>query len=226
MTWNPNKPSGSESPSLTPAQIQANWQRLQTMNQADHIFNATADTDDGWHKIVHHVTQAGDIGDGSPTPVTGTGLTYTKTITTTGNVASTAGAGEHLCYQRGTNGAALQEAALSVCPIRAAVSFQGDTGATSTINWAYNVTSVTRNSTGDYTIIFTAKMPSIYYIPSVQGQRVSQTESGKPLLLLGGVRGGTYADSVKEESLRVYFGNLSTGNFIDPQTGFILIYGG
>ena len=46
---------------------------------------------------------------------------------------------------------------------KAWVSFDGLTGSTATIRGSFNVSSVTRNGTGDYTVSFTTSMPNINY---------------------------------------------------------------
>lgn len=71
MTFDASKPASNQSPSLAPNQIQTNWLRLQTLISGDHLFNASADTNDGYHKIIHWVTQGS-----APPAINGTGLTY------------------------------------------------------------------------------------------------------------------------------------------------------
>jgi hypothetical protein len=58
MTFNPANPPNAESPALFPAENRTNMSRLQTLFGADHQFNATAATNDGWHTIVHWVEQS------------------------------------------------------------------------------------------------------------------------------------------------------------------------
>jgi len=50
---------------------------------------------------------------------------------------------------------------------RAWVNFNGTTASPSTIRGSGNVTSVTKNGTGDYTVNFTTAMPDANYAPSV-----------------------------------------------------------
>lgn len=221
MTFQPNKPSDSESPSLAPAQIRTNWNRLQTIIQSDHIFNAVADSDDGWHNIVNHMNQVEDIGSGTPAVAAGRGKSYTKTITTKGNASSTAGAGEHLCYQRGTGGSALQEASLSVCPVRAAVSFAGrNSNGDATLFWSYNIDRVERTDEGDYTFWFEVDMPSIYYVPFMTAGRAT---SGNIIgqIKAGGHAGAFFADRFLGEYRR---SQSETGR--DPGVGTLIIFGG
>lgn len=81
MTFNPAAPSNSQSPAVFPAQNRANMLRLEQMFEQDHQFNTTAQTNDGWHKIVHWVQQSGQLdplnpGATSPSNVGGPPITW------------------------------------------------------------------------------------------------------------------------------------------------------
>ena len=224
MTWQINKPSDSESPGLAPQQIRDNWTRLNTVITANHILNAVADpSSDGYHTIIKHVNQSGFVTDGSPAPIAGVGQYYTKTIKTTGT-SSTAGDGEHLCFQRGTGGDVLQEAALSVCPIRAAVSFALTTSnGDCSLNWAYNVSSVSRTALGKYTINFEKNMPSIYYLPLITCQRHATGNEN----IIGQIKNGDYGDSFFNDKLLIQFKRPSSSDtYLDPEMASIIIFGG
>lgn len=87
---------------------------------------------------------------------------------------------------------------------KAWVNFTGSTG---TVNRSYNVSSVTRNSTGDYTLNFTSAMPNATYAVSgscqyqtgvtFQGYIVLQTNYLTPTtsqVRIGCSNGGGYFD--------------------------------
>lgn len=229
MTWDASKPANNESPGAAPEQIRTNWARIESMITNDHLFNPTqpAQNTDGFHKITHFINQSGDIGSGTPAPITGTGQAYTKTITTLGNASSTAGAGEHICYQRGTDGGATQEMSTTVCPVRASVSFQGrSSNGTCTINWAYNVSSIDRTAEGQYTINFENDLPSIYYVPFITASRTTKLSSSKPNTIIGIPQGGTYTDTFKADSFKAYFSRATSREFIDPNTATAIFFGG
>ena len=57
MSFNPAKPSNTESPALFPAENRANMSRLQTMFGEDHQFNLSPADNDGFHKILHLIDQ-------------------------------------------------------------------------------------------------------------------------------------------------------------------------
>lgn len=58
---------------------------------------------------------------------------------------------------------------------RAWVNFNGSTAA---IRASFNVSSVTRNGTGDYTVNFSSALPDVNYAPSIQRGGATSTGSG------------------------------------------------
>lgn len=56
--YDPSVPLNSDSPSVFPAQSQANFSRLQTLLGADHQFNLSAVADDGYHNLIRMTQQA------------------------------------------------------------------------------------------------------------------------------------------------------------------------
>ncbi len=50
MTFDPNIPNAGQSPGLFPAQSNTNYTRLKTIINADHVFNDTAQSTDGFHR--------------------------------------------------------------------------------------------------------------------------------------------------------------------------------
>lgn len=50
MTYDPNAPNAGQSPGLFPTQNNTNFARLKTIFNADHVFNDTAQADDGVHR--------------------------------------------------------------------------------------------------------------------------------------------------------------------------------
>lgn len=157
MTWDPSIPDTNTSPGLLPTTAATNWTRLQTIVGADHQFNFTAASTDGYHKISHWVNQAGTLSDNTPVPIASVGQLYTKTLN----------GSEHLCYQKGTDNTGEYEAVLSLFPVRAAVIFTGTgaIGAQTLIGTPFNVASVMKTATGVYTVNFTNALPSTEYIP-------------------------------------------------------------
>ncbi len=50
MTFDPNIPNAGQSPGLFPPQNNTNFARLKTIINADHVFNDTAQSTDGFHR--------------------------------------------------------------------------------------------------------------------------------------------------------------------------------
>ncbi len=187
MTFNPSIPLNSDSPAIFPAQSQTNYSRLQTLLGADHQFNLTAAANDGYHNLIHMTVQA-------PTgALATTGRAYVKLVA--GRIH------DHYMDDQGT-----EYQITPTMPIRASVNFNG-TGAVGVqvIRSQFNVASVTKVSSGVYTVAFTTAMPDANYIVQVTGMRgtAGQFVSG---FVLGAA---TYASSVTTTSVKVQFSDQS-----------------
>lgn len=204
MTFNPSIPLTGDSPGIFPAQSQANFTRLQTIIEQDHQFNNTAETNDGWHNIVHLTAQA-PVAAGPPAA----GRLY----------AQASGLGRlHAFYMDDTPGTSLQYQITPTMPIRAAVNFT-----MTTRNSQYNVSSITRLSIGAYQIFFTTAMPDTNYIVQVSGQA---TALGVGDIVIGGVAGNggvPYGNAIQTTFVVVIFVNGS-GSLVDPTTGHVTIF--
>jgi len=199
MTYSSGIPVASESPSAFPVQSQTNFARLKTIIGADHEFNDTTATNDGWHNIVHL---------NEPTPPTGAlaakGRFYAKTSALR----------VHAFYMD-SSGTEYQMS--PTMPIRAAVNFNG-TIAVPSLRSSYNVTSVAKDNTGLYTITFTNAMPDNNYIVQATGMR--DTTSG---VSIGCVYGDTYGTAVTATTLTVVFFNES-GSPRDVVAGNVTVF--
>ena len=177
MTFNPSVPLNSDSPSIFPAQNQTNMSRLQTIIGADHQLNLTAAANDGYHNIVHLTQQA-------PAGV----------LAATGRFFAKSSASRIHAFYMDDTGAEYQMS--PTMPIRAAVNFS-ESGSRRSF---YNVSSVTKNGDGDYTVNFTTALPNTDYIVHVTGMRNTNA------VIIGCVEGNaTYSNSVTINSVRVNF---------------------
>lgn len=61
MTFNANIPDTTQSPGLFPAQANTNFSRLQTLVNAEHVFNNTAQANDGVHRQSTYVSRADPV---------------------------------------------------------------------------------------------------------------------------------------------------------------------
>lgn len=172
MTFNPLVPLNSDSPSIFPAQNQTNMTRLQTLLGADHQFNLTADANDGYHNLIH-MTQQAPSG-----ALAATGRLYVKS----------SGGTINLFYM---NESGTEYQITPILPIRAAVSFTGNAAVgVCALRSYYNVTSVTKDSTGLYTLVFAAGiMPDANYIAHITGMRSGTGE------VFGFIQGAAVASS-------------------------------
>lgn len=197
MTFDPAVPLNSDSPSVFPAQNQTNMSRLKTLVSADHQFNNTAAANDGYHNLIHMTIQA------PSGALASTGRFYSKTS-----------AGRVHAFYMDSSGSEYQIS--PTMPIRAAVNFD-NTGAIR--GTAYNVSSVTKNGTGDFTVNFTTAMPNVNYVVQVTGMRNASDE-----VSVGCVTGtATYGNAVKVDSVDVqFFGSSDT--LRDITAGFVTIF--
>jgi len=97
---------------------------------------------------------------------------------------------------------------------RAWVNFNGVSGAT--IRASYNVSSVTRVSTGRYDVSFTNAMPDANYAVSVYLNGDSGTGAGAFV-----ASGGFGANSLATTSVRVEY---YTGGFVDSALVYVVIF--
>ncbi len=186
MTFNPNVPVATQSPGLFPPQNAANFTRLQTIIETDHQFNNTGPTADGFHKRVSLIVTAAPI---PPTLPTGADALLYAFIDNAGQT--------QLAFLNGTNNFQLTPSI-----IRACVNFSNS----GTIRSGFNVASVTKNGTGDYTINFTNPMPDTNYIVQITGQRVDVAD-----VCIGCITGGpSFSAEATVNSLNVNFFGSST----------------
>jgi hypothetical protein len=79
-----------------------------------------------------------------------------------------------------------QSGSAPIYAARAWVNFDGTTATPSTIRGSGNVSSVTRNATGDYTVNFTTAMPDANYSVNVSAQRNSTVDTNLNAVLTNG----------------------------------------
>ena len=201
MTFNPTVPLNSDSPSIFPAQGQANFTRLQTIIGVDHQFNLSPAANDGWHNLIH-MTQQAPSG-----ALAATGRAYVK--------SSAGQVNDFYMDDAGT-----QYQITPTIPIRASVNFDG-TGAVGaqSIRSQFNVASVMKTATGTYTINFTTAMPDANYMVQITGMRSTNAD-----VCNGSVYGSsTYSSSVTTTSVRIFF-NGSSDNLRDVIMGNVTIF--
>ena len=101
---------------------------------------------------------------------------------------------------------------------KAWVNFQGGNGNTAgTINGSFNVSSITVNSTGNYTVNFTTAMQNANYITIVQGRQV--TGSGYTLF-------GSTTDSTPQTTslVRISYNQINTTTTYNPDIAGVAVF--
>jgi hypothetical protein len=94
---------------------------------------------------------------------------------------------------------------------RAWVNFNG-TG-TVAIRSSFNVSSITDNGTGDYTVNFTNAMPDTNYVANTTSRRSNSSNDPQGICTVYG--GTTYSTAVSTSFVRVTTGYTSNGVVID-----------
>lgn len=197
MTFNPSVPNAAQSPGLFPAQNSTNFTRLKTIINADHVFNDTAQATDGVHRQVTLISRATP----AVLPAGTNGILYSK--------VDTLGSSQVYFW----NGAVDYQVTPTMA-IRAAVNFSNSGSRRS----FFNVSSVTKNVEGDYTVNFTNPMPDTTYIVQITGQRVAVDS-----ICCGSIRGGpSFSAEATVNSVRVQFFG-SSGTLQSITTGCVTI---
>ena len=101
---------------------------------------------------------------------------------------------------------------------KAWVNFVGSSAA---INGSFNVSSITRNGTGDYTINYTTAMPNTNYAAMVTGQGQAGNGGSQWVGMIYQPTGGIYSTT----QTRFLFGNSANGVPADAATACIAILG-
>ena len=180
MAYNTNVPNASQSPGLFPAQANTNFSRLKTIMGANHKFNDSAAVDDGYHQIIKEL------------PVAAASVPNDATVGQT--FVNTADPTNQLWHKDGSNN--LWQITPTI-PIRAATNFFWN-GSAIVFRYQHNVTSVTRVSTGIFTITFTTALPSANYV--VSGMCLRDTQAGGFIEI---DPNATYSNVVKTTSVQV-----------------------
>lgn len=205
MSYDPNVPNFNTSPGLFPSKCNTNFARLQTIVNADHMFNDSAAATDGIHKQVTLLTR-----DAPGALAVGDGILYTKLVTGV----------SQLYFYNGTTDMAVTPAVSVGATVKACVNFDGTSavGAQS-MRSQFNVSSVMKTDDGTYTINFATPLTDDAYIVLLCGMR---GDSGsKPVF--GFVESSpTYATAVTREFVKIQF--TGETDFRDVLMGNVIIY--
>lgn len=187
MTFDASVPNSGQSPGLLPIQGSTNFTRLKQLINAEHVFNDSTGVTDGVHKQMTMINRTNPV----TLPAGTNGMIYMI--------------GNRPKVFNGTT-------SYFLAPILASVMFN-NTGAIQGV--ATNVTSVVRNSVGNYTINFTNSLAGGGGPFNVNAYSGSSTQ-----LLVAGLT--EYQDTY----VRILVKNAATGTTVDAQLSSVIIYYG
>lgn len=91
-----------------------------------------------------------------------------------------------------------------------------------TINGSFNISSITRNSTGDYTFTFTTAMPNASY-SVVAGSQINIGNTNYTYPIVFGQASAPYYQAPTASAFKVSF-NGTTATFYDPQFACVAVF--
>lgn len=213
MTFNPSIPKSTDLLSNSQADLLANNGALNASFSRNHIALNIA-TNNGKHTFIEMPVSAA-IPTPIPALINGEGTLYTKNVATTSS--------SELFYTPDTSGTEYQ---VTPCfPVRMSVNFDG-TGpngavAPGLIRSSFNVASITKNGTGDYTITFTNPTPTANYFLQGIGMRSTSNDISNVQL-----RGdATYSNSCSTTFVR-FQTNGGTSTLQDVLMLNVIVLGG
>ena len=95
-----------------------------------------------------------------------------------------------------------------------------------TLKYTHNVTSVTRQATGKYTINFASNLPSTSYLVLGGGMRSSATPANTVLLDVGVQNAPAVGTIKKVGSVQIFTTRAESGVLVDPLQAWIVCFGG
>jgi len=215
MVWNSTSPDGTKSVKANETIIQANTTYIETELNKDHFWNIGAN-EDGRHKFAQmpKYVDGAPATPTSPTIAAGMDLAYFSRLKTA--IEATV-AQDVQPYARNAN------AIMQLLGIRACVVFNYAAGAAQTIVYSHNVTSVTKTASGNYTITYTAALPTNSYL--VLGNAVrNNADTGKGILL--SLQGNTVLNNVKSTAMCKINTFSQAGSIVDPLQTWVVMFGG
>jgi len=93
---------------------------------------------------------------------------------------------------------------------KAWVNWNGNSGGNNTINASFNVSSITYNSTGIWTINFTTALPDTYYVPAGMCTGGSTSDNARTITIYGSIGSGATLKSTTQ--LQVSQGNTNAAS--------------
>jgi len=200
MVWHVVAPDGTKSVKANETILQENTTYIKTTENTDHYWHVGAD-EDGHHQQVQMVKKG-------VAPTLDTGMD--TLLYAFDNV-------ETETFLRNNT------SIMQLLGIKACVLFNYAAGAAQTIVYSYNVTSVSKTSTGKYTVTYTTALPTNNYL--VLGNAVrNNADTGKGIQL--SLQGSVAVNTVKSTALCKIVTNSQAGSVVDPLQTWIVCFGG
>lgn len=210
MVWNANWPVGTDSVAANRSTGQANTTYVKTTMNVDHFWDESTNQD-GHHRYVQ--TEATNNADPSlatnPTLATEMDLVYYSRFKT-----ATESVAQQDCQPFCLNNTDVMQ----LLGMRACVVWDISAGAAQTVAYGHNITSVTKVSTGLFTVSFANNLPSTDYL--VLGGGLYSAGS-----IIGAVASTSISDvkTIGQCKVRTF---LTSGSNINPNQGWFVFFGG
>lgn len=213
MTWSSSPVDGQQSVAANKTPINNAFGYLDTNLKVDHFWDNNNANLDGHHQFAQMPKFESGGSPANPSRATDMDGVYFVKDKTASDAPDLQMAEPHYIANDGTNDQVLQ------LGFRALVHFETN----GTIKYSHNVTSVTRNSTGKYTITFGTDMPTANYL--VVGGGIRSSSSDRVMTM--SVQSATSFSSVQtQSSVKVLFQGNKSGDKRDPVRGWVAIIGG
>ena len=217
MSWNTDSPDGTKSVKANNDILQANTTYTETEMNKDHFWNIGAD-EDGHHKFAQmpKYTDGAVATPTSPTLDAGMDLAFFSRLKT---------ALESTVHQDVQPYARNANAIMQLLGIRACGVFNHVAGnVAQTLVYKHNVTSVTRQATGRYSVAFTTALPSNNYL--IFGGGMKQTADDVFNMFIGGVSSGSAVASRKRDVDMIFLTGEPTGTLANAMQSWFVVFGG
>lgn len=213
MTWDVNTPLGTISVAANKSKFQNNFTYIETQEQKDHFFDNANTNYDGHHQKIEMPSNSSvpALSTDMSTGVTTINRTYTvDNIATTNSIAAYEGKFKDI-----TTGVSHP---FQFLPVLAWATFSQSGTTVGTTN-SFNITSIVRNSVGNYTVTFTDALPSDRYM--VTGSAIAN--AGSSNCFLGYQKTNTYTDRQTVSTVTIQVSGNNNDNAEPSFVSFIVL---
>jgi len=217
MSWNTDAPDGTKSVKANNDILQANTTYTETEMNKDHFWNIGAD-EDGHHKFAQmpKYTDGAVATPTSPTLDTGMDLAFFSRLKTA--VEATV-AQDVQAYVRNAG------AIMQLLGIRACCVFNNVAGnVAQSIVYKHNITSVTRQTTGRYSVVYADALPTDNYL--IFGGGMKETANDVFEMFIGGISSGAAVAARKNTLGMIFLTGTPAGVLTNALQSWFVVFGG